>query len=675
MKKIIYLFISIFAIAALSCSKSSSDIDTTPDTTTPEVGTTINVVISTEAPSATKVSYTSNSDGSEFAFSWNSGDEISVAVPAASDNTNSKFTAESSTSTANLSGQVVSWEGSCDLYAIFPYKSSGYSVSSSGTFTHSLASQTVDASSNNSFENSLMVAVASDATAVSDEDYYIPTLSFQQVMSFYQLSLKDIPTDETIVEIGFEASNNIFVESATVDLTSAELSNKTMTSAISASVSNTSGTTATLNFALFPVDLSSQSVTMYVKTMTTDGYNQYSKEFNPAANFERNTFIHHGEELSLSDFDGSEVADFMLADFSSTSYPTGDTWIIADNGSPSYEEFEGLRAALNAVGEQISLSFPYIESFPEYALEYMENLVSISADLATEISGGAFQYCTNLSSVTLPNATYIREYAFCDCCSLSLVSLPEATTIEIWAFAYCNLSSVSLPKATTIGDSAFISCSELSSVSLPEATTIGSYAFAFCSTLSSVNLPEVTTVGENTFRECHELITISLPEAVVVRNEAFCACEQLDTLSLPKVKFMMLGAIAECYSLSTLEVATDSSTKLLIFWDIDWGLGICENISLSIGIQSSEYVDGNVLHVTLSSTDNISDDDLYQYLVACGWDSEDIENVMMYDSWNWKNEMTWWDYSYTFKEINIVGGVSSLVAASGENAGGTTLGW
>ncbi|MFR9500462.1 MAG: leucine-rich repeat domain-containing protein [Rikenellaceae bacterium] len=632
MKKIIYLFISIFAIAALSCSKSSSDIDTTPDTTTPEVGTTINVVISTEAPSATKVSYTSNSDGSEFAFSWNSGDEISVAVPAASDNTNSKFTAESSTSTANLSGQVVSWEGSCDLYAIFPYKSSGYSVSSSGTFTHSLASQTVDASSNNSFENSLMVAVASDATAVSDEDYYIPTLSFQQVMSFYQLSLKDIPTDETIVEIGFEASNNIFVESATVDLTSAELSNKTMTSAISASVSNTSGTTATLNFALFPVDLSSQSVTMYVKTMTTDGYNQYSKEFNPAANFERNTFIHHGEELSLSDFDGSEVADFMLADFSSTSYPTGDTWIIADNGSPSYEEFEGLRAALNAVGEQISLSFPYIESFPEYALEYMENLVSISADLATEISGGAFQYCTNLSSVTLPNATYIREYAFCDCCSLS-------------------------------------------SVSLPEATTIGSYAFAFCSTLSSVNLPEVTTVGENTFRECHELITISLPEAVVVRNEAFCACEQLDTLSLPKVKFMMLGAIAECYSLSTLEVATDSSTKLLIFLDIDWGLGICENISLSIGIRSSEYVDGNVLHVTLSSTDNISDDDLYQYLVACGWDSEDIENVMMYDSWNWKNEMTWWDYSYTFKEINIVGGVSSLVAASGENAGGTTLGW
>ncbi|MFR9607638.1 MAG: leucine-rich repeat domain-containing protein [Rikenellaceae bacterium] len=632
MKKIIYLFISIFAIAALSCSKSSSDIDTTPDTTTPEVGTTINVVISTEAPSATKVSYTSNSDGSEFAFSWNSGDEISVAVPAASDNTNSKFTAESSTSTANLSGQVVSWEGSCDLYAIFPYKSSGYSVSSSGTFTHSLASQTVDASSNNSFENSLMVAVASDATAVSDEDYYIPTLSFQQVMSFYQLSLKDIPTDETIVEIGFEASNNIFVESATVDLTSAELSNKTMTSAISASVSNTSGTTATLNFALFPVDLSSQSVTMYVKTMTTDGYNQYSKEFNPAANFERNTFIHHGEELSLSDFDGSEVADFMLADFSSTSYPTGDTWIIADNGSPSYEEFEGLRAALNAVGEQISLSFPYIESFPEYALEYMENLVSISADLATEISGGAFQYCTNLSSVTLPNATYIREYAFCDCCSLSLVSLPEATTIE-------------------------------------------SYAFAFCSTLSSVNLPEVTTVGENTFRECHELITISLPEAVVVRNEAFCACEQLDTLSLPKVKFMMLGAIAECYSLSTLEVATDSSTKLLIFGDIDWGLGICENISLSIGIQNSEYVDGNVLHVTLSSTDNISDDDLYQYLVACGWDSEDIESVMMYDSWNWKNEMTWWDYSYTFKEINIVGGVSSLVAASGENAGGTTLGW
>ncbi|MFR9585910.1 MAG: hypothetical protein SNI20_07305, partial [Rikenellaceae bacterium] len=130
-----------------------------------------------------------------------------------------------------------------------------------------------------------------------------------------------------------------------------------------------------------------------------------------------------------------------------------------------------------------------------------------------------------------------------------------------------------------------------------------------------------------------------------------------------------------CYSLSTLEVATDSSTKLLIFGDIDWGLGICENISLSIGIQSSEYVDGNVLHVTLSSTDNISDDDLYQYLVACGWDSEDIENVMMYDSWNWKNEMTWWDYSYTFKEINIVGGVSSLVAASGENAGGTTLGW
>ncbi len=676
MKKIIYLFISIFAVALFSCSKSSSKTDVTPTPTTPEVGTTIDVVINTEAPSATKVSYTSNSDGSEFAFSWHSGDEISVAVPAASGNTNNKFTAEASSSTANLSGQLASWEDACDLYAIFPYKSTGYSVSSSGTFTHSLASQTVDASSNNAFENSLMVAVADDATAVSDDDYYIPTLSFQQVMSFYQLSLKDIPTGETIVEIGLEASNNLFVESATVDLTTAALSNKTMTSAISASVSNASGTTATLNFALFPVDLSSQSITMYIKTMTGDGYNEYSKEFTPAANFERNTFIHHGEELSLSDFDGAEEADFVLADFSSTSYPGGDTWIIADSGSPSYEEFEGLREALNAVGEQISLSFPYIESFPWTAFEYMENLVSISADLATEINDWAFASCTNLSSVSLPEATTIGSDAFKICEQLTTISLPLATTIGSYAFAWCNnLSSVSLPEVTTIEEGAFAYCNNLSSISLPKVTTIGGYAFRECSALSSVSLPEATAIGCVAFGDCPALLSVSLPEATAIGHEAFYACTKLTTLSLPKVKFMLEGAIAECNLLSTLEVATDSNAKLLIFSEVDMGSEICGEISLSIGVQSSEYVNDNVLAVALSSTDDISDDDLCQYLLGSGWDSEEIED--MSDEWKneFKNEMLMWSSSYTFKDITIVGGVSSMVAASGENAGGATLGW
>lgn len=169
MKKLfIYPFISIFAVTLFSCSEDTNELIIVPDE-----GTTIDVIIGSEATDATttKVSYTSNSDGSEFAFCWHSGDEISVSVPDATGNTNNKFCADASTNTSTLSGQLASWAGVYNLYAIFPYKSSGYSVTS-GTIYHSLADQEIDASSSNSFDNGLMVAMAYDATAVSSDDYY-----------------------------------------------------------------------------------------------------------------------------------------------------------------------------------------------------------------------------------------------------------------------------------------------------------------------------------------------------------------------------------------------------------------------------------------------------------------------------------------------------------------------
>ncbi len=89
--------------------------------------------------------------------------------------------------------------------------------------------------------------------------------------------------------------------------------------------------------------------------------------------------------------DGATV--MMLSELSATSYPQDDdVWYITDI-SGSTDDFEGLRDALTDAmnyDRKISLEFPYLKEFPEYALcprleGYIASIISVNAPEATTI--------------------------------------------------------------------------------------------------------------------------------------------------------------------------------------------------------------------------------------------------------------------------------------------------
>ncbi|MFI3262536.1 MAG: leucine-rich repeat protein [Rikenellaceae bacterium] len=602
----------------VGCSKVE-----TVGTTTPDEGTLIDVVLNGEADATTtKVSYTADADNSQFVFSWNMGDEVSICVPNTTGNDNQKFIADKAEATSTLSGQLATWDSPNTLYAIYPYNALGYEISN-GTISYSMENQNIDVSSSNVFDNGLMVSLASNATASSADNYSVSALSFKQVMAFYQLTLTDISDTESITEVGFTSTSDAFVTSATIDLSSATYTSTASSSSISATISGAEGTSATINFALLPVDLSDSAVTLYIKTVGGGVIKSYTKSFDSGVNFERNCFVYNSNgALSLSSDFAVELTDEVsLSEITAGNYPSGDTWVITD-ASATTVDFEGLKAALSTIysydsSRGISLEFPNISSIPSEALYEKINVVSVSAPVATFIGESAFRSSTSsssrsrLTSINFPMAATVSNYAFYYCSNLTTISLPEATYIGSNAFYYCsNLTAISLPEALSIDVSAFHHCSNVTTISLPKATSIGAYAFYYCSNLTTTSLPEVISIGENAFRNCSNLTIISLPKAMSIGSSAFGSCSNLITISLPEATSIGSFAFVSCSNLTTISLPLATTIDSNAFQD-------CTNL-ISASAPTATTINGSSFtgcssleSVTLSKATTIGNNSFY----------------------------------------------------------------
>ena len=297
--------------------------------------------------------------------------------------------------------------------------------------------------------------------------------------------------------------------------------------------------------------------------------------------------------------------------------PVEDVWVIANNGSPTKEDFDALEKLLNsdaAKDRKITLNFPNIEAIPANAFFYydadtdtstgVETIVAVSAPKALTIGDVAFQFCTALTTVDIPKALTIGDFAFNYCAALTTATFPLATTIGVQAFGYCYalttvsfpmattiggeafsgtaLTTVSFPMATSIGESAFGDCTALTTVNFPVATTIGGFAFEGCTALTTVNFPMATTIQNGAFSSCVALTTANFPMATTIGVNAFYKCAALTTANFPVATTIEKNAFFNCKALTTMEIATGSTLNSIHAYAFD-GTTVTANITVTTG--------------------------------------------------------------------------------------------
>ena len=632
MKNIHYLaFLSVAGIFS-ACTETIEE--------RPEVGTLIEVVVSGGvSDTQTRVTYDPNSDNSAYTASWEEGDEISLFIPNTTGNDNQKFTVATTAKTSNISGEVAAWEGDKSVYALYPFAANGYKFStSSETILFDNSTQKINARADNAYPNGVMVAVAANATAISKTNYNIGELNFKQVMSLFKLELKDIPVGEKISAMGFEMEEQLLVETAYITPKTGEIKPLTKAHSITAAVKNQLGSTASLNFAMLPTDLTGKPIVLQITTTDIHKTSRaYTYTFADGINFEANRcFDNSTVARSLTnDFTNVGAEPFFLADLEKGLIPTSDTWVIKDETATkaSFSELDQMMRKLSEQGRSIAFEFPNLTSIPAEAFVFYRNLISASFPRATTIERNAFIFCESLTTISFPVARTIEAGAFKSCESLATVSFPMVTTIGEFAFSKCkDLTAAAFPVATTIDIYAFDSCNRLNSVSFPSVTTIGGEAFSICFGLSNVSFPVATSIGDGAFAYCHNLTTASFPVATTIGTNAFYACafkevsfpavttigaqsffqnEALTTASFPLTTTIGKDAFTDCSVLRSLELSTgvDATTNKsveLCQLDIDVFKLLDKesnegNITLTIGAANQPNIKNNTLTVTGNS--------------------------------------------------------------------------
>lgn len=122
---------------------------------------------------------------------------------------------------------------------------------------------------------------------------------------------------------------------------------------------------------------------------------------------------------------GEKPSTMTLADFGTTytenKLPLSNVWLITDEGDPTTEEFDNLRAMLQGfTTEQITILFPNLTSIPD----------------------GALRDNSSLCSFSIPNVTYIGQYAFASCMGLTGDLTIPGNVEEIGSYAFENCSNL-----------------------------------------------------------------------------------------------------------------------------------------------------------------------------------------------------------------------------------------
>lgn len=258
-------------------------------------------------------------------FSWNSGDEISVAVDGASGNENCKLTSSSSGKSASFSGTVTSWSGTKNVYAFYPYSSSGYTVT--GSDNPSTATATLTLPNPQSYtvfgpiSNSFLVGAGIATSSGGSIDAYV---SMKQVMSIIRLNIYNGPTEVTSVRLSCDEA--IFPTTATVNLADGTISNPGLfVNELYLKVTDiNSNPDKTISFAMFPANLIGKIIHVEV------GYgNGLAKSIEKTGlSFERNihyvmSFDASGADIPYVEIDGLKWATGNLVAYGANDAKVG----------------------------------------------------------------------------------------------------------------------------------------------------------------------------------------------------------------------------------------------------------------------------------------------------------------------------------------------------------------
>ena len=293
--KIVY---SLLVAAFISCDKHEID-------TSSQIDRMIDVqVLALSENYATKVSYDEVATNGSYAFNWEIGDKLSIIAP---NNDNQQFTATQAAKKALLTGSVAPWSGEADLYGIYPYSSTAYTITAAGETTLSTAlnrsialSTTPIAGGSHNINKQGYLTTGAKATATSATAYNFPNLPFRQVMSFIRFNIEQVPAGNTVTKIvlsSTDATKSIFISKAIVNVKTANLTSRghTFANAITIPITGSkAGAAMIFDYALFPCNFEHNEITIAVYGSNTTETILYTKTTDKLA-FMRN----HKYKLTL----------------------------------------------------------------------------------------------------------------------------------------------------------------------------------------------------------------------------------------------------------------------------------------------------------------------------------------------------------------------------------------
>ena len=224
-----------------------------------------------------RVSYTLNSDSSEYDFKWSVGDKVSLMITEPDTTKIFEFVAITAEKTSKFEGLIAPWIGSKNVYSVFPYADSyivtGADDINRATVRLAQKSQTIRLA-DYKYENSFMVAAASGASAESATNYNIPSLHFKQVMTILKLNITNVNSDETVTNVIITSTGKVFLPYADIEISSGDIvdgpPDNDKEKERSAKVQGADeGVDTEVNMSFFPIDLS--GLTMFIQITTEKG--------------------------------------------------------------------------------------------------------------------------------------------------------------------------------------------------------------------------------------------------------------------------------------------------------------------------------------------------------------------------------------------------------------------
>lgn len=255
----------LFVAGAILCALITTGCTKDLDGAAVQVGKQVTMTMQTTAnTSQTRADYTKND--SKMAFSWRSGDELSVVVNGVSGNENAQLSTAENGKSVPFRGNVTAFTETKNIYAFYPYEEAAYVVTGGNTPATATVALTLPTTQQytvgGAISNSFMVGVGT-ATATSGGSINA-SAGLKQVMSIIKLNMTNPPGKVTGVKL--KCTEALFPTTAIVKLSDATISSPgNLKSELFMTVTDhTSRTNKSISFAMLPADLTEKEITIEV---------------------------------------------------------------------------------------------------------------------------------------------------------------------------------------------------------------------------------------------------------------------------------------------------------------------------------------------------------------------------------------------------------------------------